>query len=54
MGFRMLRLTGAVRQQYHAQCFGTIRGFNLRKISRLLGVFPPFVGHFLSGRGNLK
>ena len=46
MGFRMLRLVRVVRQQYPAQYFGTIPGFNLWKLSRLLGVFPPFVGHF--------
>ena len=29
MGFRMLRLVRVVRQQYPAQYFGTIPGFNL-------------------------
>ena len=29
-----------------AHYFGKIPGFNLWKLSRLLGVFPPFVGHF--------
>ena len=41
MGFIMLRLARVVRQLYSAQCFGTIPGFNLSKLS----VFPPFVGH---------
>ena len=41
----MLRLARVVRQQYPAQCFGKIRGFNFRKLSRLSGVFHPFVGH---------
>ena len=45
-GFIMLRLARVVRQQYPAQCFGKIPGFNLWKLSRLSGVFPPFVGHF--------
>ena len=44
-GFIMLPLTRVVRQ-YPAQCFGKIPGFNLSKLSRLSGVFPPFVGHF--------
>ena len=48
MGLIMLRLTRVVRQQYSAQCFGNIPGFNLWKLSRLSGVFPPFVGHFFN------
>ena len=44
-GFIVLRLAWVVRQ-YLAQCFGKIPGFNLSKLSRLSGVFPPFVGHF--------
>ena len=44
-GFIMLPLTRVVRQ-YPAQCFGKIPGFNLSKLSRRSGVFPPFVGHF--------
>ena len=44
-GFIMLPLTRVVRQ-YPAQCFGKIPAFNLSKLSRLSGVFPPFVGHF--------
>ena len=44
-GFRMLRLARVVRQ-YPAHFFGKIPGFNLSKLSRLSGVFPPFVGHF--------
>ena len=44
-GFIMLRLAQVVRQ-YPAHCFGKIPGFNLSKLSRLSGVFPPFVGHF--------
>ena len=42
----MLRLVRVVRQQNPAQCFGKILGFNLWKLSRLSGVFHPFVGHF--------
>ena len=42
-GFIMLRLARVLRQQYSAQCFGKIPGFNLWNLS---GVFPPFVGHF--------
>ena len=44
-GFIMLRFAWVVRQ-YPAQCFGKIPGFKLSKLSRLSGVFPPFVGHF--------
>ena len=44
-GFIMLRLARVVRQ-YPAQCFGKIPGLNLSKLSRLSGVFPPFVDHF--------
>ena len=46
-GFIMLRLARVVRQ-YPAQCFRNckIPRFNLSKLSRLSGVFPPFVGHF--------
>ena len=46
-GFIMLLLARVVGQQYPAQWFGKIPGFNFRKLSRLSGVFPPFVGHFL-------
>ena len=46
MGFIMLRLAWVVRQQNPAECFSKIPGFNLWKLSRLSGVFPPFGGHF--------
>ena len=44
-GFIVLRLAWVVRQ-FPAQCFGKIPGFNLSKLSRHSGVFPPFVSHF--------
>ena len=44
-GFIMLRLARVVRQ-YPLQCFSKIPGFNLSKLSRLSGVFLPFVSHF--------
>ena len=46
MGFTMLRLARVLRQWYPAQYFVKIPGFNLWKLSRLLEVFSPLVGHF--------
>ena len=45
MGFLMLRLARVVCQ-FPAQYFSKLPGINLPKLTRLLGVFPPFVGHF--------
>ena len=45
MDFVMLRLARLV-SQFPAQYFGKLPGFNLSKLTRLSGVFPPFVGHF--------
>ena len=49
----MLRLARVVRQ-YPAQCFGKIPSFNLSKLSRLSGVFPPFLGHFFKREPEVK
>ena len=35
-----------VVSQFPAQYFGKLPGFNLLKLTRLSGVFPPFFGHF--------
>ena len=44
-GFHNLRLARVVNQ-FPAQYFGKLLGFRLWKITRLSGVFLPFVGHF--------
>ena len=45
MGFIMLRLARVV-SQCPAQNFSKLSGFNLWKLTRLSGVFPPVYGHF--------
>ena len=45
---------GGKISQFLFQYFGKLPGFNLWKLTRLSEVFPPFVSHFLSGRGNVR
>ena len=45
-GVKMLCLAQVVRQQYPAQCFGKIPGFNPLKAFSAFRSFSPFVGHF--------